>query len=124
MRLVSRHFRNDKKLQACLVMDSAHLTQGAKGEHVGKVQVALMMLEGNFIDPRELRDKLYGISTANAVLSYKRRRHVINRSYQSTEDNIVGKMTIARLDAEMAKLELRTLAPNTCSGIRFSSGLG
>jgi hypothetical protein len=124
MGLVSRHFRNDQKLQACLVKDSAHVTKGAKGEHVSRIQAALITLEGHSIDPGELRNQVYGTSTANAVLAYKRRRHVINHSYQSTEDNIVGKMTIARLDAEMAKLELRTLATNTCSGIRFSSGLG
>jgi hypothetical protein len=53
-------------------------------------------------------------------LAYKRKRQIINRSYQSTPDSIVGKMTIASLDAEMAKLELRTLATNTCAGIRFS----
>jgi hypothetical protein len=121
MGLVSRHFRNDQELQACLVKDSAHVTKGAKGQHVAKIQTALIALEGHFIDPAELRNQVYGTSTANAVLAYKSRRHIINRSYQSTEDNIVGKMTIARLDAEMAKAEMRTFATNTCSGNRFSS---
>lgn len=119
MGLVSRHFRNDKKLQACLVKDSAHVTKGAKGEHVAKIQAALITLEAHLIEPAELRERLYGTSTANAVLAYKRKRQIINHRYQSTADNIVGKMTIARLDADMAKLELRMLATNTCSGIRF-----
>lgn len=119
MALMSRHFRSDQKLQACLVKDSAHVVKGAKGEHVAKIQIALVALEGYAIDPGELREKLYGSSTATAVLAYKRKRRIINRTYQSTEDNIVGKMTIARLDAEMIKLELRTFPTNTCSGIRL-----
>lgn len=120
MSLVSRHFRNDKKLQECLVKDSAHVTKDAKGEHVAKIQAALITLEGHSIDPAELRERLYGTSTVNAVLAYKRKRQIINHSYQSTPDSIVGKMTIARLDAEMAKLELRPVATNKCAGIRFS----
>jgi hypothetical protein len=123
MGLVSRHFRNDPKLQACLVRDSAHVTKGAQGAHVGRIQAALVILEGHAIDAAELQKMIYGPTTARAVLAYKRRRQIINRSYQSSEDDIVGKMTIARLDAEMANLELRTLSANTCSGIRFSSGL-
>ena len=34
-------------------------------------------------------------------------RGVVNRSYQTSEDDIVGKMTITALDEEMAILELR-----------------
>ena len=120
MGLVSRHFRNDKKLQDCLVKDSAHVTKDAKGDHVGKIQAALITLEGHGIDSAELREKRYGTSTADAVLAYKRKRQIINRSYQRTADNVVGKMTIARLDAEMAQLEMRTVFRNSCSGIRFS----
>jgi hypothetical protein len=121
MGLVSRHFRNDKKLQDCLVKDSAHVTKDAKGEHVAKIQRALITIEGPLIDPAELREKLYGTSTVNAVLAYKRKRQIINRSYQTQPDGIVGKMTIASLDADMAKLEMRTFATNSCAGIRFSS---
>jgi hypothetical protein len=121
MPLMSRHFRNDKKLQDCLVNDSAHVTKDAKGEHVAKIQRALITIEGPLIDPAELREKLYGTSTVNAVLDYKRKRQIINRSYQTQPDGIVGKMTIASLDADMAKLEMRTLATNSCAGIRFSS---
>ena len=119
MGLVSRHFRNDRKLQDCLVKDAAHVTKDAKGDHVAKIQTALITLEGHRIEPAEMREKRYGTSTANAVLAYKRKRHIINRSYQRTADNVVGKMTIARLDAEMAQLELRTVSRNACSGIRL-----
>ena len=52
MGLVSRHFRNDKKLQDCLVKDSAHVTKDAKGDHVGKIQAALITLEGHGIELR------------------------------------------------------------------------
>jgi hypothetical protein len=38
---------------------------------------------------------------AAAVLAYKKKRNIINWSYQQQADNIVGKMTIAALDAEM-----------------------
>ena len=43
----------------------------------------------------------YGPSTAAAVLAFKTRRNIINRAYQTKADNIVGRMTIAALDAEM-----------------------
>jgi hypothetical protein len=43
------------------------------------------------------------------VLAFKRRRKIINFSYQTQEDNIVGKMTIAALDREMEKLEQTAL---------------
>lgn len=37
MALVSNLFRGDKKLEACLVNDAAHVTLGARGEHVAKI---------------------------------------------------------------------------------------
>jgi hypothetical protein len=49
--------------------------------------------------------KKYGPSTARAVLTFKRARNIINRSYQTQADDIVGKMTIAELDKELVKLE-------------------
>jgi hypothetical protein len=53
----------------------------------------------------EARAKNYGIATAKAVLSYKTKREIINRTYQSSPDNIVGKMTIAALDRDMIDYE-------------------
>jgi hypothetical protein len=41
-------------------------------------------------------------------LSYKKKRNIINRSYQTQADNIVGKMTIASLDNEMMARERST----------------
>jgi hypothetical protein len=39
------------------------------------------------------------------VLKYKTKRNIVNRAYQSSPDNIVGKMTIASLDRELAAAE-------------------
>jgi hypothetical protein len=116
MPLISRFFRGDTKLEACLVSDPAHVTEGAAGEHVSKIQTALFVLDGAKIDQGELYAKHYGRSTAAAVLSYKRKRNVINYSYQTQADNIVGKMTIAALDKGMFQYELAARLPNCCAG--------
>src|SRR6185295_16020647 len=91
---------------ACLVDNAAHLTPGTQGEAVARIQFALFSLDTLEIDRTELVTQTYGPSTAAAVLSYKTKRHIINRSYQTTPDNIVGKMTIASLDAEMLERQL------------------
>jgi hypothetical protein len=105
MPLTSRLFSGDPRLEACLTQDSAHLTPGTTGDFVGKVQAALEYIDGVRINERELDTQTYGPSTADAVLAYKTARQIINRSYQQTADNIVGKMTIERLDREVAALE-------------------
>ena len=104
--LVSNLFKGDAKLAQCQVKDSAHLTIGARGEHVAKVQFALFFLDSSVIDAKEVRFKTYGSSTAKAVLAYKTKRKIINTAYQKAPDNIVGKMTISRLDQEMRSFEL------------------
>ena len=101
MSLQSQLFRGDPKLEAAAVSDPAHILPGAVGQHVAKIQQALMELDGDAIEPGELQSLRYGPSTANAVLSYKKKRNIINRSYQTQADNIVGKMTIATLDMEL-----------------------
>jgi hypothetical protein len=53
MALTSRTFQGDKQLEACLISDPAHVTQGATGEHVAKIQAALMILEGAKIDRQD-----------------------------------------------------------------------
>jgi hypothetical protein len=101
MGLQSKLFRGDPKLEAAAVSDPAHITLGASGPHVLKIQTALNLLDGAGLDT----DSKYGPATAAAVLAYKRERNIVNRSYQATADNIVGKMTIAALDAEMLRWE-------------------
>jgi hypothetical protein len=105
MPLLSRLFKGDERLEACLVKDSAHLTPGTTGDFVGKVQAALEHIEKVRIAEAELAGVTYGTSTAAAVLAYKTKRKIINQSYQRTADDIVGKMTIQRLDEDMVALE-------------------
>jgi peptidoglycan hydrolase-like protein with peptidoglycan-binding domain len=109
-------FKGDKKLEACLVHDSAHVTQGHQGEHVSKIQSALLTLNAARLDDDEIATKTYGPSTAAAVMAYKTRRGIINFSYQTKADNIVGKMTIAAMDREMCQLERGLRSYNYCAG--------
>jgi hypothetical protein len=104
--LQSRLFTGDPKLEAAAGSNPAHIPPGAIGEHVGKIQQALMAIDGADINIDELSGKRYGPSTATAVLSYKKKRNIINFTYKTQADNIVGKMTIASLDSEMQKREL------------------
>jgi hypothetical protein len=101
MPLKSRTFAGDPALEACLVQDRAHLTRGTRGDHVAKVQAVVMFLDESTIDDAEIQSKTYGPSTAAAVLAYKRKRKIINPSYQTQADEIVGKMTIKALDDEL-----------------------
>ena len=112
MGLQSQLFRGVPELEAAAVSDPAHILMGATGDHVALVQQALVALDGADIGRLELTSKRYGPTTASAVLRYKQRRHIINRSYQQSADNIVGKMTMAALDQEMSKLE-RTITADT-----------
>src|SRR6476619_1751601 len=101
MPLLSQIFSGDAKLEACAVQDSAHITQGARGNHVAKIQSAL-----NLVDRANLQiDGIYGTGTAAAVLRYKQARDIVNRTYQRQADNIVGKMTIDRLDKDVLAAE-------------------
>ena len=118
MGLCSRSFRGNSKLEACLVSDPAHIVEGATGEHVAKIQAALMLLDGAKIERGEIMLKRYGPSTASAVLAYKTKRRIINFTYQTHADNIVGKMTIAALDQEMFQLERAAYQPGACAGKR------
>jgi hypothetical protein len=96
-------FKGNEKLEACLHNDPDHLTIGSSGPHVLKVQRAVMLLETTTITNSELESQTYGKSTAAAGLKFKKKRRIINRGYQSTEDNIVGKMTIKALDDELVR---------------------
>jgi len=107
MPLVSLLLSDDPRLQACLVNDAAHVVPGAAGRHVGLIQKALMVLDRAAVSLTELRSAVYGPTTTAAVLAYKRRRNIVNRAYQTSADNIVGKMTIATMDNELLHLDLR-----------------
>jgi peptidoglycan hydrolase-like protein with peptidoglycan-binding domain len=111
MSLISRIFSQCARLNRCLVDDRAHVTVGDSGPHVKRIHLALKAIDESIIAPEELLYQRYGPSTASAVLSYKKKRNIINRQYQSTPDNIVGKMTIASLDKEMHTLQDRDNQP-------------
>lgn len=112
MPLQSKLFAGDRALQACSAQDSAHVTLNAKGEHISKIQTALFVLDKISVAPNELRTETYGPSTAAAVLAYKQRRNIVNLAYQTRPDNIVGKITIARMDSEMLVAEKLPPLPN------------
>ena len=108
--LVSTLLSGDIRLQKCAVEDPAHVTEGQKGSHVRLIQLALAITDNANIAGAESASSSYGPSTKAAVLAYKTKRQIINRSYQNKPDAIVGKMTIASLDAEVAARERRNLA--------------
>jgi hypothetical protein len=105
MALKSNLLSGDRRLEACAASDPAHIVLGSVGKHVAKIQIALAILDGASIDSKEALSQTYGRSTAAAVLAYKKKRNIINWSYQQQADNIVGKMTIGALDAEMCVKE-------------------
>ena len=45
MGLQSQLFRGDSKLEAAAVFNSAHIVPGAAGEHIRKIQLALIQLD-------------------------------------------------------------------------------
>jgi peptidoglycan hydrolase-like protein with peptidoglycan-binding domain len=105
MSLHSRLFSGDARLRAAATSNPAHIVPGALGEHVGKIQQALRLLDGDAIDAAELAATRYGPSTAQAVLSYKTKHKIINRAYETKPDNIVGIMTMASLDEGLLGIE-------------------
>lgn len=103
--LKSHLFADSPELAAAAVQDSRHVTPGASGRHVGKIQAAVEILDDADIEQSEWLAMRYGPSTADAVLRYKQRRNIINRQYQTQADNIVGKMTVAAMDSELLAAE-------------------
>lgn len=120
MSLQSKLFHGDPNLEAAAVADSAHITLGCSGPYVNKIQAALIVIDGADISPDETQRRSYGPSTASSVLAYKQERNIINRSYETQADNIVGKMTMASLDAEMLKQEALPRAPIEIKPVSFS----
>ena len=101
MALQSKLFRGNSNLEAAAVSDPAHILPGASGLHIQKIQTAIILLDGTNISSDEIRNEYYGTSTANAVLSYKQARNIINTNYETHADNIVGKRTVTSLDREL-----------------------
>jgi hypothetical protein len=95
MALQSQLFRGDPKLEAAATTDGAHIQVGANGAHVGKIQLALSLLDG----VRLAQDGIFGQQTAAAVGAFKQKRGLLN--FQGKIDNIVGIKTMAQLDKEL-----------------------
>jgi hypothetical protein len=63
------------------------------------------MLDAADILRYEQARQFYERSTAGAVQRYKTRRNIINYSYQTNLDDMIGHMTIRSLDTEMQACE-------------------
>lgn len=115
MPLQSHLFKGDGALEDAANRDAAHIMRGARGPHVAKIQRALNILD----DAGLVEDGVYGSGTADAVLRFKRKRNIVNRAYQNAADDIVGRMTMAKLDEEMlarqivpeSKIQLIPISP-------------
>src|SRR5882724_3102976 len=103
MALSSELLRGEPKLEAAAVSDPSHIVPKSKGEHVRRIQSALNQLDGAALET----DGSYDAATAAAVLAFKQQRNIINRSYQTKADDIVGKMTMAALDRELLLQQAR-----------------
>lgn len=115
MALVSRRFAGVAELQACAVEDSAHLLGGSQGSHVALVQQALIDL-GEQIESGA--SGIYGTDTEAAVTSYKAARNILNAAGQV--DPIVGKKTLATLDAEIERFDAAGEGVNERTRLRFA----
>ena len=105
MPLKSYIFAKDPVFEKCLADHAAHIVPGSRGQHVRKIQGAIEAIDGTPFDENEWSTMTYGPVTAKSVLDYKIARDIINRNYQQSADNVVGKMTIERLDEDMTALE-------------------
>ena len=103
--LTSKMLSQNERLLKCEVEDSAHVKIGDSGDHVKRIQQALLRIDNARIDDGELLTSMYGNTTATAVLNYKKKRNIVNYAYQAQPDNIVGKMTIKRLDEDILPFE-------------------
>lgn len=124
MPLQSTWFRGNNRLQLCLDVDASHVRKGDRGDHVTLIHGALGVIDNLQVPQGEKATQTYGEGTANAVLHYKQKRSIINRSYQSHADNIVGRMTIGVLDAEMLLLERKRSSLLLSCGINVNPPKG
>lgn len=113
--------RRNTRLDKCLVDDVAHITlkqPRERGEHVTRIQLALLAIVRNARLGNEVARGEYGPATAAAVLQFKRERNILNTALRQTvPDDIVGKKTIAALDAEMLR---KQLPPGRAQRVRLS----
>ena len=115
MALISRRFAGIPELEACAVDDTAHLLSGSQGPHVALVQQALIDL-GEQIESGATGN--YGPDTEAAVTAYKTERQILNFAGQI--DPIVGRKTIAALDAEIDRFDAAGAGAERRARLRFA----
>src|SRR4051794_3003522 len=103
--LQSKLLSRSERLLDCEVKDAAHVKFGDTGDFVSLIQEVLFRIGRPRIADEEANASLYGKTAAAAVLQYKTKRNIINRSYQSQPDDVVSKMTVRSLDDEMQRIE-------------------
>jgi peptidoglycan hydrolase-like protein with peptidoglycan-binding domain len=113
MPLTYSGFSGVSELEACQIRDSAHITPGSKGDHVARIQSALVTLGAGVISSGEIDQGFYGSTTTRCVVSFKTKRNILN--FQDAIDPIVGKKTITQLDKEMHDFESRPQPPDAWS---------
>jgi len=125
--LRSRHFTNRpedqvRRLNQCGTDDAYHIEAGQSGVHVAAIQAALLAFQARAnavraltpllklqppmprISSTEIDSRTYGDTTRAAVKAYKK-AFDIRRSGQADPDDIVGIMTIDRMDEHMVAIE-------------------
>jgi peptidoglycan hydrolase-like protein with peptidoglycan-binding domain len=115
MALQSRLFRGNPKLEGAAIFNPAHIVQGDRGPHVGKIQNVLIQVDRTAIQP----DLVFGPATAAAVRAFKQKRQILN--FEGRIDDIVGIKTMAALDREMLAHEstLGCVLPSNSSSQRL-----
>src|SRR5262245_8269980 len=116
--LTSKTFTRDPavraRLQRCADIDPEHIFEDKDpiGDHVSAIHAALVaILPGDPIDATELQSGTYGPTTIEAVLKFKSTPalngtgRAILRAGETKPDHIVGRQTIAALDAQIRKKE-------------------
>jgi hypothetical protein len=121
--LKSLEFKNSARLNECAKSNNRNIKTGDSGEHVKLIHDALIKIPpftfptsavlvfDGLIGTRKLNGfakeyamSSYGPYTARAVLKYKTHYKIINRTYQSAPDDIVGIMTIKHMDMALLAL--------------------
>jgi hypothetical protein len=113
-RLESTHFTmviaTRRILQDCLDNDSKHIMPESVGAHVVQIQKALLAIDGEKYSAdektalqKEIDVRKYGRTTRGLVLRYKKDRSIKREGRDF--DDVVGRMTIDRLDTDMKTLQ-------------------
>lgn len=111
--LTSDLLKDNAQLQDCSIKNSAHISQKDNkiGAHVTKIQTALIRIDPTLkIAQSEIDSATYGDTTAKAVQKFKSDRSIINFTYQNSADDVVGIMTIRRLDTELKDGQTKLVA--------------